>query len=88
MQLDADLIVTAMVNSYTNEVLNFVLVQWTLRHSYQNIVRWVNPYAIMNRDKRNWRNNCWMVAKMDAGAIISQRAIPVLVKIDVASMFA
>ena len=44
-------------------------------------------YAIMNGDKETGVTIMRMVAKMDAGAIISQRAIPITGEDDVASMF-
>lgn len=91
MQLDADLIVTAAYGQFLpTKFLNFprfgaVNVHASLLPKYRGGAP--IHYAIMNGDKETGVTIMRMVAKMDAGAIISQRAIPITGEDDVASMF-
>ena len=91
MQLDADLIVTAAYGQFLpTKFLNFprfgaVNVHASLLPKYRGGAP--IHYAIMNGDKETGVTIMRMVAKMDAGAIISQRAIPIAGEDDVASMF-
>ena len=91
MQLDADLIVTAAYGQFLpTKFLNFprfgaVNVHASLLPKYRGGAP--IHYAIMNGDKKTGVTIMRMVAKMDAGAIISQRAIPITGEDDVASMF-
>ena len=69
-----------MVNSYQRSFLNFprfgaVNVHASLLPKYRGGAP--IHYAIMNGDKETGVTIMRMVAKMDAGAIISQRAIPI-----------
>ena len=91
MQLDADLIVTAAYGQFLpTKFLEFprfgaVNVHASLLPKYRGGAQ--IHYAIMNGDKETGVTIMRMVAKMDAGAIISQRAIPITGEDDVASMF-
>lgn len=91
MQLDADLIVTAAYGQFLpTKFLNFprfgaVNVHASLLPKYRGGAP--IHYAIMNGDKETGVTIMRMVAKMDAGAIISQRSIPITGEDDVASMF-
>ena len=91
MQLDAELIVTAAYGQFLpTKFLNFprfgaVNVHASLLPKYRGGAP--IHYAIMNGDKETGVTIMRMVAKMDAGAIISQRAIPITGEDDVASMF-
>ena len=91
MQLDADLIVTAAYGQFLpTKFLNFprfgaVNVHASLLPKYRGGAP--IHYAIINGDKETGVTIMRMVAKMDAGAIISQRAIPITSEDDVASMF-
>ena len=91
MQLDADLIVTAAYGQFLpTKFLEFprfgaVNVHASLLPKYRGGAP--IHYAIMNGDKETGVTIMRMVAKMDAGAIISQRAIPITGEDDVASMF-
>jgi len=90
MQLDADLIVTAAYGQFLpTKFLNFprfgaVNVHASLLPKYRGGAP--IHYAIMNGDKETGVTIMRMVAKMDAGAIISQRAIPITGEDDVASI--
>lgn len=91
MTLDADLIVTAAYGQFLpTKFLEFptygaVNVHASLLPKYRGGAP--IHYAIMNGDKETGVTIMRMVAKMDAGDILSQKAIPIEDTDDVASMF-
>lgn len=91
MALDADLIVTAAYGQFLpTKFLEFpkfgaVNVHASLLPKYRGGAP--IHYAIMNGDKETGVTIMRMIAKMDAGDILSQKAIPIEEDDDVASMF-
>lgn len=91
MTLEADLIVTAAYGQFLpKKFLEFptygaVNVHASLLPKYRGGAP--IHYAIMNGDKETGVTIMRMISKMDAGNILSQRAIPIEKSDDVASMF-